>query len=486
MGTDNDLMKKEPLYARIADVLEKQIKRGIWKTGEKLPSLRTICAEYGVSMNTATQTYLELERKGMIEPRPKSGFFVSIVFKPKLPIPTVSQPNPIARFLDRETLIRKVYNSLIDPSIIRLSLGVPDEQLLPVAKLNKGLTHAMRSLKGSGTAYEDMQGNLKLRQSIARWSFTWGAELAAEDIVTTAGAMNALSYCLMATTKSGDTIAVESPVYFGILQLAKSLGLKVLELPTHPVTGIQPEALKNVLPKIQACLLVSNFNNPLGSCMPDENKIAVVEMLTERGIPLIEDDIYGDIYFGASRPKPCKAFDKEGIVLWCGSVSKTLAPGYRVGWVAPGKFREQIIQLKLTHAISSTTITQEVIANFLESGGYENYLRKMRRTLQQNSLKFIQTISEYFPENTKVNYPRGGFILWLEMDKKIDTTILYDHAMRHGISIAPGRIFTLQDQFHNCLRLNYGSPWGEKIENALKKLGQLATLYPARSQEVKF
>lgn len=411
-------MDKEPLYVRIAFTLEKQIRSGGWKIGEKLPSLRTICTEYGVSMNTSIQAYLELERKGMIESRPKSGFFVSNSCQYRLTIPTISQPSPLAGLLDTEALIKKVHDSLVDPSMINLSVGIPDERLLPVAKLNKELVNAMRSLQGSGTAYEDTQGNLKLRKNIARWAFAWEGGLTAEDIVSTSGAINALFYCLMATTKHGDTIAVESPAYFGILQLAKSLGLKIMELPTHPITGIEPDALKKVLPKINACVLVSNFSNPLGSCMPEENKIAVVRMLTEQGIPLIEDDLYGDLYFGTARPKPCKAFDSEGIVLWCGSMSKTLAPGYRVGWVAPGKFKEQVIQLKLTHAISSTSITQEVIANFLENGRYENHLRSMRRTLQGNCLNFIRTIGENFPKNTKVNRPQGGFTLWLEMDKK--------------------------------------------------------------------
>lgn len=331
----------------------------------------------------------------------------------------------------------------------------------------------MRSLPGNGTAYEEIQGNAKLRTDIARWSFTWGGNLTEEDVVTTAGAMNALSYGMMATTRRGDTIAVESPVYFGILQLAKSLGLKVLELPTHPVTGIDPDALKNVLHKIKLCLLVSNFNNPLGSCMPEENKKAVVHMLAEKEIPLIEDDLYGDVYFGTSRPKPCKAFDTEGLVLWCGSVSKTLAPGYRVGWVAPGKFKQRMIRLKLTHSVSSTTITQQAIADFLENGRYENHLRRMRRTLHCNSLQFIRAIGEYFPECTRVSRPQGGFVLWLELDKKINTADLYTKALQHSISIAPGRMFTLQDQFNHCMRLSYGLQWGGETENALKKLGAL-------------
>lgn len=465
-------MKKEILYQKIAATITQQIRTGVWKSGDKLPSLRTLSNEYGVSMNTATQTYFELERHGFIVSRPQSGFYVS--HEPcKLSVPATSRPVVECREEQVEDLIGKVYQSLNDMSITRLSLGVPENELLPIARLNKGLVQAMRTLPGSGTGYEEIQGNIKLRRDIARLTYTWNGNLNEEDIVTTAGTMNALSFGLMALTKRGDTIAVESPVYFGILQLAKSLGLKVLELPTHPVTGIEPEALKKVLPKIKLCLLVSNFNNPLGSCMPEAHKKEVVQMLTAANIPLIEDDLYGDVYFGNSRPLPCKAFDEAGLVLWCGSVSKTLAPGYRVGWIAPGKFKEAIIRLKLIHSVSSTTITQEVVANFLENGRYEHHLRHLRRELHTNSLQFTRAIAEYFPESTRVSQPQGGFMLWVELHKKINTAELYEQAIRKKISIAPGRMFTLQKQFQNCMRLSYGQRWTPQLEDKLKQLGKL-------------
>jgi DNA-binding transcriptional MocR family regulator len=251
------------------------------------------------------------------------------------------------------------------------------------------------------------------------------------------------------------------------------LGLFVLEIPTHPITGMDLDALKKVIPKIKVCLVVSNFSNPLGSLMPEENKKELVTMMEEHDIPIIEDDIYGDVYFGDSRPKPCKAFDKTGNVLWCGSVSKTLAPGYRVGWVAPGKYLEKITNLKLIHSVSSTTITQEAIAHFLENGRYDNHLKKLRRTLATNCLHFKRAIADYFPKNTRVSNPQGGFILWIELDPKIDTALLYDKTMEYNISIAPGRMFTLQDQYHNCMRLSYGLQWSEHIESKLKKLGKI-------------
>ena len=466
-------MKSEILYQKIAKTIAWQIEKGVWKIGEKLPSLRTISNEYGVSLNTAIQAYYELEKEGFIIARPQSGYIVN--YRSRLSAPSTTQPSVkfAGKEKEEEELIAEVYNSIEDVSITRFSLGIPEDVLLPIAKLNKELMKAMCSLPGNGTRYEDPQGNIRLRKDIARFTYNWNGKLAEEDIVTTSGVTNAVSLALSVITQRGDTIAVESPVYFGILQLATSLGLRVLELPTNPVTGIEPDALKKVLPQIDVCLLISNFSNPMGSCMPDEHKKAVVRMLAENNIPLIEDDLYGDVFFGNVRPKPCKAFDESGLVIWCGAVSKTLAPGYRVGWTAPGRFKDAMIRRKQIHLVSTPTLNQEAIANFMENDRYENHLRKLRRELHANSLHFAQSIMNFFPEETKIVTPQGGFMLWVELDKKIDTTELYHRAMRHKISIAPGRMFTLQDQYRNCMRLSYGQRWSPFIEERLMQLGNI-------------
>lgn len=467
-------MKKEIQYQKIAQAIASQIKKGVWKTGEKLPSLRTISTENGVSLNTAIQAYYELEKGGFIISRPKSGYIVN--YKPlRLSAPATTQPSIKSESKEVVDLITEVYNSLETQNspITRFSLGIPEDALLPIAKLNKELIRAMRSLPGNGTRYEDPQGNLRLRKDIARFTYNWNGNLTEEDIITTTGATNALSLALSVITQKGDTIAVESPIYFGILQLANSLGLKVLELPTNPVTGIEPDALRKVLPQINACLLMSNFSNPMGGCMPDEHKKEVVKMLAEYKIPLIEDDMYGDLFFGNSRPKPCKAFDEDGLVLWCGSMSKTLAPGYRVGWIAAGRFKEAIVRQKYIHLISTPPIPQEAIANFMENNRYENHLRKLRQELHTNSIHFTQAIMNYFPKETKVITPQGGYMLWVELDKKIDTTELYYKAMQQDISIAPGRMFTLQEQYNNCMRLSYGQRWNPLIEERLQLLGRI-------------
>jgi DNA-binding transcriptional MocR family regulator len=469
-----DFMDNQFLYNEIAGIIASRIRNGVLKAGDRLPSVRKLCEEHGIGMNTAKRVYLELEAQSLVEPKPQSGYFVSKLPYLKLPLPEVSRPHFIANDSEPDELITTVYSNMGRGDLTLFSIGVPSGGLLPLARLKKEIVQATRQLREGGTEYEPLQGNGKLRRAVAVRSSGWGGNLRENDLVTTNGGMNALAYCLMAVGKPGDTVAVESPCYPGIFQLAISLGFKVLELPTHPTLGIEIDALKKALPKTDLCLLIPNFNTPLGSCMPEEHKREVVALLARHGVPLIEDDIYGDLHFGPLRPRCCKSFDEEGRVLWCSSVSKTLAPGYRVGWIAPGQYREKILKLKLVHSISPTTLVQEAVGNFMGTGRYEKHLRQLRWTLQNNYQQYVQAIAEYFPAGTKTSRPQGGLALWVEFDKRIDTRVLYDRALRHGTSIAPGRMFTLQNQFQNCMRLCIGLPWSGELKVRLRQLGNLA------------
>jgi DNA-binding transcriptional MocR family regulator len=335
------------------------------------------------------------------------------------------------------------------------------------------MINVIKRKNDSGTDYEPVQGSEYLRREAAKWALVLEGKISEDDLVITSGAMNAVYTCLMAVTKPRDSVAVESTVYFGVLQAIQQLGLKVVEIPTHPIYGVDLDALKKVLPTLSACCFVTNFNNPLGFQMPDDNKKELVRMITEYNVPLIEDDIYGNLYFGAERPKPCKFYDEAGLVMWIGSVSKTLAPGYRVGWVAPGKFKEKVIRQKLVQTVCSPSLYPDVIADFLEHGRYDHHLRMFRNKLYANYLQIQKSVGEYFPDNTKVSEPKGGFMLWLELDKRICTEDLYDEAMSQKITFAPGRMFSQYNQYQNCMRLNYALEWTDRVESDLEKLAKM-------------
>jgi len=464
------------LYEKIAADLSQQIYSGVLISGNKIPSVRETCQQYQVSMSTVLQAYYLLESKSLIRSVPQSGYYVSHRLQTSA-LPNKSNPSILLSNEDTSDIVSKVYNGISSDHMM-LSLGVPSARLLPLSKLNKALNHALHNLPEYGSGYEHVQGNPKLRRQIARLSPTWGGQLTEDDILTTAGCSGAMTQAIIALTQRGDTIAVESPVYFGILQLALSLGLKVWELPTHPETGIELEALKVafVNNKIKLCLFISNFSNPMGGTMPVEHKKELVRLIEHYHIPLIENDMYGDLYFGTTRPTNCKTYDKSGLVLLCSSVSKTLAPGYRVGWLTPGLFTEQIRRVKFATTISSATLTQEAVADFLEKGRYENHLKKLRNTLHSNCMNYTEAARTWFPEGTKISRPQGGFMLWVELDPRINTAALYDQTIKRKVSFAPGRMFTLQNQFNNCLRLSYGLPWTDQVKTAIKTIGTLANL----------
>jgi DNA-binding transcriptional MocR family regulator len=467
--------REELKYLRVADSIEQMIQGEILRIGDKLPSVRILSEENGISMGTAFQAYYHLEGKGLIEARPKSGYYVRFNNRRFPAIPSASIPESIVNDISTQEMIANVFRNISATDLINFSLAAPQIDLLPSARLNKSVIHALRSSRFHCLNYEDIQGNMELRKQVARLSFNWDGKLSANDVVITAGCMEALALALKAVTEKGDTIAIESPTYFGIYQVIESLGLRAIEVATDPVTGVDLKDLRSVIKKfrVSACMFVPNFGNPLGSCMPDQNKKELVELITRYRIPLIEDDIYGELYFGKQRPRTCKSFDTEGWVLHCSSLSKSLAPGYRIGWCLPGKFIERVRQLKMMHTVSGTTLTQTAMAHFLSIGRYEYHLKKLRRILHTNCLRYIQAIVDYFPEDVKVSRPSGGFVLWVELNKKVNAYRLYQEAMKYGISIVPGQIFSASGNYKNYIRIGYGNVYNENIEYGLKMLGNL-------------
>lgn len=472
-------LRPEHKYAEVAERIEALINKKILKVGDKLLSVRALSKEQGISLSTAFQAYYFLESKGLIEARPQSGYYVKHSPEHLLELPNVCDPIDDALPVSIDDMINSVYLDLRSEKLVNFSMAAPSFSLLPIAKLNKAVMHTLRESKTSCTHYEHVQGNLDLRKQIVRQAFNWDGRLSENDVVVTAGCVEAMSLCVKAVTKPGDAIAIESPTYFAIFQVMESHGLKVVEIPSDPVTGVDLDYLEQAIPRfdIKACLFVPNFNNPLGSCIPDANKKRLVDMLAKKEIPLIEDDIYGELYFGKTRPKTCKTFDKKGLVLHCGSFSKSLAPGYRIGWTAPGRFKDQVIRQKRMHTVSTNTLAQAAIANFLSNGRYELHLRHLRKALHTQSLRYVQAICEYFPEDTRITRPTGGFTLWIEMNKKVDAFKLHKRALKHNVGIAPGQIFSSQGRFENCFRISYGEPWNETIEEGIKTLAKLIKDY---------
>lgn len=470
-----EIRNDELLYQRVADHITKLIDQGTLHAGERLPSIRKLSSQMAVSISTVLQAYMILEDKEWVEAKPQSGFYVRPA-RSLPPEPKPSSPSLVVTRVGVTELVTQVLQSAHDPEMVQLALSTPSPDHLPVKRLNRLMAAATGRSGARALSYDFPPGYAPLRHEIAKRLMDSGCQLAESEIVTTNGTMEALNLCLRAVAKAGDIIAIESPAFYGTLQIIESLGMRALEIPTDPRDGIILSALDSSMrrQRIKACLFVTNFSNPLGSCMPDAHKKDLVELLARREIPLIEDDIYGDLYFGAARPRTAKAYDKKGLVLLCSSFSKTLAPGYRVGWTAPGRFRPQVESLKFTSSMATATAPQMAIADFLQSGGYDRYLRKIRRILMTQVQQMSNAIGRYFPDGTKVTRPRGGYVLWVELPRSVDSIELHRRALEQKISIAPGPIFSPKQRYKNFIRLSCGLPWAERVDRAIATLGQLA------------
>jgi DNA-binding transcriptional MocR family regulator len=363
------------------------------------------------------------------------------------------------------------------PGVAPLGCATPSEELYPGGKLVRLAASIARRDPSLASRYTMSMGADKLRSAIARRAVEFGCTLSASDIVVTNGCTEAINLALRAVAQPGDTIALESPTYFTLLQIIESLGMKALEIPTHPREGISLEALDLATQKpgaVKAVMVIANFSNPLGSLMPDEKKQRLVRLLDARGIPLIEDDIYGDCHFGRSRPFVCKAWDRAGNVILCSSFTKSLAPGLRVGWMAGGRFQREVEMLKFISSIATPELPQLAIAEFIANGGYDHHLRKMRAAFQRQVQQTTEAVAEHFPEGCKLTQPCGGFVLWVELPPQVDAVRLFELAREQRIAIAPGPMFTNTTRYRNFVRLNCGHLWNRRLELAVAQLGQLA------------
>lgn len=465
-----------PLYESLANEIARLIDTGTFRSGDRIPSVREMRRQHRVSAATVVQAYVSLENRGLIEARPKSGFFVRARWSALLPEMKPSTPPAQVKTISSSKLLTKIFDMVGRPGIVPLGAACPSVDLLPAEKLSRMLRAVDRNNATRALSYDTPPGCEPLRRQIAKRSLVSGENLEPSEIITTVGCMEALHLSLRATTKPGDVIALESPNYFGLLHAIRELQLRVVEIPAHPRDGMDIEALARAVKrhKIAACLAVPNFNNPLGSVMPDANKREMVELLARKAIPLIEDDLYGDLHFGPTRPRTAKSFDRHGLVLLCSSFSKTLAPGFRVGWVAPGRFFDRVKMLKITNTVGTATLPQLAIAEFLQNGGYERYLRGVRQIYSKQVQRISEAVAELFPKGTSISRPSGGFVIWIGLPKECDAITLHEKALERNISIAPGPLFSAANAYKNFIRLNCGQLWSREIERALVLLGDLA------------
>jgi len=462
-------------YERFADDIAELIRSGVLGPGERVPSVRYASQTHGVSPSTVFQAYYLLERRGLIRARPRSGYFVNAHATRQFSEPQALHPISESTDVDVSALVFSILDSIKDPNTVPFGSAFPSPSLFPLQRLSRSLASASRAMDPRVAVTDLSPGNPQLRRQIALRYMVGGLMLPMEELLITNGALEALNLCLQAVTQPGDLVAIEAPAFYACLQVLERLKLKAVEIPVHPREGMDLEVLAQTLQKhpVKAVWCMTTFQNPVGASMPEAKKQALVELVTRHQVPLIEDDVYAELYYAQQAPKPAKAFDTQGLVMHCGSFAKSLAPGYRIGWVAAGRFAQKVERLKLMTSLCASMPAQAAIADYLQHGGYDRHLRKLRYALEGQQANMLAAIGRHFPAQARVSQPSGGYFLWLELPQQMDALKLFHMALAQGISIAPGPIFSPTRRFGNCIRLNYGSPWNEGAEQAMATLGRI-------------
>lgn len=469
------------LYQQVLDLIRDQVRSGALRPGDRLPSLRRLSDKLEVSVPTVRQAYLELEAQGRIEARPKSGYFVRAVRQAPLVRRQNRRSVPVEVSCRR--LIDRVYDAIHQPGVLPLGIANPCMALPATRTLHRAMKRVMARAEDRVLSYAPMTGEPGLKHQIAYRYLNQGGVVEPDQIIITNGGQEALSLALQSIARRGDVIAVESPAYMGLLELIESLDMRALEIETCPVAGVSLEALERALDRhpVRACMFSSSIYNPLGCVSSDEHRQRLVRILERRDIPLIEDDVYGELKFEGPRPRPAWFFSRKNQVMTCGSFSKTVAPGYRVGWLLPGRQWEAASKLKRAMSCSSGLLTQMTLAEHLAVGDYDRHLKRLRPVLQHNAARMATAVQHSFPEGTRVSDPRGGSVLWIELPRSVDSATLFGTAIEAGISIMPGTVFAAGNRYRNFIRLSFGHPWNEKLEHGVERLGELSC-EAARSQ----
>jgi DNA-binding transcriptional MocR family regulator len=460
-----------PAYMRIARGLGSAIKRGALRPGDRVMSARQIAQMESVSVPTAVNALRVLEADGLVVARPRSGFFVA---QPPSVAPSRSPPPTLPQSVTIAGLARTLFVARAG-ELVPLGAALPEPSWLPVGDLQRVLNVAARRIGCTSQTYSVPPGRLDLRRQLAKRATRWGGRFGPEDMLVTAGETQAMHLALRVTCKPGDIVAVESPCYFGMLLMLESMGLRALEVATDPVYGLDLESLERMLRqhRVAAVLLSPTAQNPTGATMPVDAKRRLVQVLAKSRIPLIEDDIYGDLCATEPRSPPCKAFDETDNVLYCSSISKTLAPGWRVGWIAGGRFHEALVQARLQEALAGAPLFEAALADYLRGSDYDRHLIRLRNRVS-GSVRAVATRAEAtFPVGTRVGYPRDGFLLWVELPTSCDALNVHARALAEDISVSPGHLFSPQSRFTNYLRLNCANEPTSAFLGAVEKIGQI-------------
>ncbi|NHC03147.1 PLP-dependent aminotransferase family protein [Acinetobacter sp. 187] len=465
-------------YQSLAQHIAQKIYRSELKIGQRLSSLRQFAEQHQVSLNTAKSCYELLEAQGLIYVKPKAGYFVQSQAQP---LHSIAQPqhldfDAIAKQVSNLELQIEIHEASISSDLIHLGSIQLSPNLIPIDALRRSIQRALKHSKPEDFLYSDRQGHSKLREALsAHWAED-GIFIAKEEIYITNGCMPALSTVIQNLTEVDDSIIIPTPNYNGQLQLLATLKRKILEIPAH-ADGFDIDRLEQAMRDSDAkvCLLTANFQNPLGFCLSYADKEKIAQLAAQYQCYVIEDDIYAECAYSLKRPLPIQYWDRKGYVIYCGSVSKSLSPSYRIGWFClPSRLKHLRAKI-LTQNSAVNTPLQLGLADLIYSRAYREHLNQLKPKLMRQVEQYRQFIMQAFAGvEIRINQPQGGYALWLQLPQQIDSLKMYRYAQQHSINIVPGLVFGEDQRYNNCIRLNAGHQLSDEIERAIQLLADWA------------
>ncbi len=462
-----------PLYRQIFFYMRDKILTGQWPIGTKLPSQRGLAATLGVNRNTLMTAIDELSASGLIDTRQGSGCYVSNNSWSQFSTSHADWQPYInsAAHLGNLPLIQQINQLEFDPHIIRLGTGELAPTLLPSAELKKILYTSIAKIDSFG--YQEPLGLKPLREEISQHLKKSGIEVSPAGILIVSGALQALQLIFFGLIAPDSHVFIERPSYLSSLKLFQSRQLHFSEVPLDQ-EGIDVNALRGLQKRRAHSILytIPTFHNPTGCLMSPSRRLALLQLAQELQLPIIEDNVYSDLWLDAPPPPPLKALDDSGNVLFIDSLSKSIGPGLRIGWIAgPEPIIERLGDLKMQHDYGSSILSQWAAAQWLASGLHEVHMQQLRQKLYQRRALMLSVLNEYFSQLASWQCPPGGFYIWLKLNRSLSMSQLFKAARNENILLNPGSIY---DSLASAeLRLSYAFAKPEDLKTALIRLARI-------------
>ena len=463
--------------AELSVQMRRMIESGSLGFGEKLPSVRELARARRISITTVIEAYRELEATDLIEARARSGYYVKFDQSRSSNIRAQRRAprGPVGLQTYRDLMPELLAARDRDGRVLRLGVASLESSLLPQVLLGQLTRKILRKAGPRIFEYADPIGLPSLRRRIAALMMERSVVTAPGDVIVTSGCQEALWIALQSVCRPGDAIAIESPCYPGVIKAMQLMGLKAVEIPTTSA-GLDLTALEGALRKhkLAACYVMPNCANPTGLVYAEETKQQLCELAARHKLPIIEDSANADLYYAASPLSALKHYDQSDLVLFCSSFSKTVAPAFRTGWIAPGRFATRALEFKYAISMGTPTLQQLVIDRFIAEGHYKRGLATARRVLAATMGQMLRCIDERFPAGTTCHRPYGGMCAWIALPAGVDSERLRRMALERGVSIASGRMFSPSSAYANHIRLGWGGAWTKQVEAAARTVGSIA------------